>query len=306
MEKNSLNGVPGTSGHTSSQALLNGPSAIAKAFVMTPKETRLTGYRQVLARELEDRCQRNPRYSLRAYARDLGLQPGKLSEILRARCGLSGSLAGILADRLKLSPTEKRHFVAMVESEHARSPLRRQQAVEELKTIEAQHGFSEIEMESFRVISDWQHLAIHELFLTKDFPGTILAVAQRLNLTEAQATEAMERLKIVGLLKQSPSGIWTREDVSLGLSKGLPSRETRRHHRQLLEKAMGSLETSPVEERDFSSLTLAVPEALLPKVREMIKEFRRRLNREVEEAAQKDRVYCLNVNFFPLDEKDKK
>lgn len=298
--------VPGTSGHTSSQALLNGSAGVVKAFTMTPKDSRLTGYRQVLARELEDRCQRNPRYSLRAYARDLGLQPGKLSEILRARCGLSGSLAGILADRLKLSAHEKRHFVAMVESEHARSPLRRQQAREELKTLEAQHGFSRLEMESFRVISDWQHFAIHELFLTNDFPGTIAAVAQKLKLTEEQATDAMERLAMIGLLKKDSAGLWSREEVSLDISKGPPSREIRRHHRQLLEKAMESLEIATVEERDFSSLTLAVPENVLPKVRDMIKEFTRRLNREVEEAGQKDRVYCLSVNFFPLDQKDKK
>ncbi|MBX2987451.1 MAG: TIGR02147 family protein [Bdellovibrionaceae bacterium] len=257
-----------------------------------------------LAREMEDRCQRNPRYSLRAFARDLGLQPGKLSEILRGRCGLSGAMAGAVALKLRLNSQERRHFVAMVEAEHARSPLRREQAREELKTLEAQHGFSEIEVEKFKIISDWQHLAIHEAFLTKGFPGTAAAVARRFGLEENAALEFMERLAAFGMLEKNSDGTWKRIDVSLGLSSGVPTRDVRRHHRLLMEKAIDAMENVAVAERDMTSLTVAVPEAALPKVREMIKEFRRRLNREMEETPVKDRVYCLNVNFFPLDQKE--
>lgn len=297
------NASPGTSGDTSSRTSLLGYAAVVKTADVEAKDPRGTGYRRFLTRELEDRCQRNPRYSLRAYARDLGLQPGKLSEILRGRCGLSGAMASSLSDRLKLNAQEKRHFIALVEAEHARSPLRRQQAREDLKTLEAQHGFSEVDLERFKIISDWQHLAIHELFLTKGFAGTPAAAARKLGLTEAQALDAMERLAAFGLL-QIAEGLWSRVEMSLGHSTGLPSREIRRHHGQLLERAMGALENVSTEERDFSSLTLAIPEEALPRVRDMIKEFRRRLNREMEEARDKDRVYCLNVNFFPLDRKE--
>ena len=38
-------------------------------------------------------------------------------------------------------------------------------------------------------------------------------------------------------------------------------------------------------------------------IKKEIKEFRRKLANKINEAENKDRVYCLSVQFFPLDKK---
>jgi hypothetical protein len=72
------------------------------------KETaQKTGsYRDLLKRELESRCGRNPRYSLRAFAKDLGLSAPRLSHVLNGRFGLSRAAAEAIADKLGLVGVE--------------------------------------------------------------------------------------------------------------------------------------------------------------------------------------------------------
>ena len=70
--------------------------------------------REVLRTELARRCDRNPRYSLRAYARWLGIHHGSLSRILNGRRALMPRTIQSLAPRIGLSPQQV--HIACVES----------------------------------------------------------------------------------------------------------------------------------------------------------------------------------------------
>ncbi len=59
-------------------------------------------YRDILKNELERRMNANPRYSLRAFARDLLTPASRLSEVLNGRRGLSEASADRIVRRLKL------------------------------------------------------------------------------------------------------------------------------------------------------------------------------------------------------------
>jgi plasmid maintenance system antidote protein VapI len=59
-------------------------------------------FQKELARELGQRQQRNPSYSLRAFARDLRTDHATLSQILRGRRVLSARMATLLGRRLGL------------------------------------------------------------------------------------------------------------------------------------------------------------------------------------------------------------
>lgn len=99
-----------------------------------------TDYRAFLRDELSRRQARNARYSLRSFARDLGLAPPRLSDILRGRYGLSGAAAAELAARLRMSEEESFHFRDLAEAEHGRSRLARENARLRLKRAVIQEG----------------------------------------------------------------------------------------------------------------------------------------------------------------------
>lgn len=77
-----------------------GPLTVSGA----PDRVRTVNFQQMLQAEFGQRRQRNPRYSLRAFARHLGTDHSTLSQILRRRRRLSPRLVRRFGERLRLDP----------------------------------------------------------------------------------------------------------------------------------------------------------------------------------------------------------
>ena len=71
-------------------------------------------YVVLLKQGFELRKKRNPRYSLRKYAKDLGLTPMHLSYILRGQRGLSRKKAEPIIQFLRLSFADRKKFLLLV------------------------------------------------------------------------------------------------------------------------------------------------------------------------------------------------
>lgn len=80
----------------------------------------LMDYREMLRLELVVRQIRNPKYSLRAFARDCKISPSRFSEVLRKKNNLSLQSGRKIASYLGLSTQVTRHFVASIAFESNR------------------------------------------------------------------------------------------------------------------------------------------------------------------------------------------
>ena len=78
-------------------------------------------YISILKKYLDLRKRRDPRYSLRRYAKDLELTPMHLSYILRGQRGLSRKKAEVVAKVLKLSYTDRKMFLQIVSALNGRA-----------------------------------------------------------------------------------------------------------------------------------------------------------------------------------------
>ena len=76
-----------------------------------------TSCRVILQQTLFSKQQKNKRYSLRAFARDLKISPSFLSEVLNGKYGISKQLAGQIADRLGFNSEEVQHFCSLADLE---------------------------------------------------------------------------------------------------------------------------------------------------------------------------------------------
>lgn len=92
-------------------------------------------YQAFLKDGFKRRVNMNPRFSLRAYAKQLGLSPSKLSEILTGKKGLSPERAEDVCDRLKLTSHDRELFSLSVRSQHARVRNERTEAKTKLKEL---------------------------------------------------------------------------------------------------------------------------------------------------------------------------
>lgn len=259
-------------------------------------------YRELIRFELERRCRGNPRYSLRAFARDLGLVPSRVSGVLNRRQGLSREKAAKIAEKLGLTPAEQLLFCDRVESEHARSTAKKDLARKRLKTRSAMLSYANISLDSFRMISGWHHLAILEALRLVDFMSSPGWLSARLGVTLNEAKAAVTRLVRLGMLETSNEA-WAPSRRSNATPTDIPSEAIRDFHQQILDKARAALQEHPVAERDFSSMLLAFPSSRLAEAKADLKEFRRIFSAKYDPEKGCDEVYCLSIQFFRLTRK---
>ncbi len=76
---------------------------------------QIQGFLNYLQQELERRCQKNPRYSLRSFAKFLEIDPSALSKILNGKRPLGKRLIRRFAYRLGLTQEETMEFITHFE-----------------------------------------------------------------------------------------------------------------------------------------------------------------------------------------------
>ena len=252
-----------------------------------------TDFRLLLQSELTRRCQANPSYSLRSFARFLELESSRLSKILRGDRPASVKLIPRLGQKLGLSQKEINAFCEAAQKR--RSP----------KDFRSKTSYMQLSLDVFESIEDWKHYAILELIKIRGFRPTMKWIAKALGITVSEARAYTERLARVGLLEIRPDGSW--HDRSDGFSSHiLGENETtyahRRSQRQILELAAASLETIPIEKRDQSSVMMATSQKKILEAKRRIREFRRDLCDFLEDGSEKDSVFQLSISLFPMVE----
>jgi uncharacterized protein (TIGR02147 family) len=259
-------------------------------------------YRSYIENELRLRQVRNPSYSLRAFARDLDLPAPKLSNLLNGRGGISPAKANQIAQVMRLDPLEMKIFVLSVSANHSRSEAARKLAQLELEMYLQKIHWQDFHEEQFKIISEWYFFAILELMETKDFRSENRYIAKKLNLDESLVKKALKHLEELDLIKKTKSGSWAQTYKDLSVASNQPSQSIRKYHKQILNKADMALDEYPIDQRDFSSVTVAMNKKKYLDVVNKIKKFRRELvNEIVKDPSPKDCVYNLSIQFFPFD-----
>lgn len=262
----------------------------------------LLNYRTYLRDTLNDKIQSNPKYSLRAFARDLKVSPSVLSELINGKHSLSEKVAIRIATQLELSPSEKQLFCDQVISQSSQSKQKRAQASARVKSIQEMFQKNSVQVDTFKIISDWYHFAILELTYLKNFKSDAEWISKKLGITKLEASAAIERLLRLELLELKNKKLIATEDYTM-TSDGIPSEALRKFQKQLIEKALTALATQSINNRDITSLIVSVDKSRLPEAKKDIKEFRQRFNNKFGLDENRDSVYCLALQLFELTEK---
>lgn len=260
---------------------------------MCTNEPAEVSYRVLLTEELTRRQNRNPKYSLRSFAKALGVSATTLSEAINGKRSLRRDSAQKIADRLAISPQERSRFIlsamGVEGDENSFSATSRQSKAD---------AYRPFEVDQFKAISDWYHLAILSLAKLKRNKSEPAWVAEHLGITKSEAEEAMDRLFRLGMIERKGSRFFCTTRPLFVRGKAACA-AIRKYHRQNLEKALDSLEQDPIEVRDFTSITMAIDPEKIETARAMVKEFREKLAEFLEQGDQTS-VYTLAVQLFPV------
>ena len=244
----------------------------------------------------------NPRFSLRSWSKQIGLSsPAILSLVLKGKRTLKPKQAVKVRRSLELEAQEARYFDFLILYCNAGSIEEKEFYENILRTLKPNNNFSSIDLEKFRVISDWYHIAILELVKLKDFISNPQWIAKRLGdgVTASQIKGAIERLLKLGFLIEDKNRNLKRPSKRLATPTDFPDEGLKRFHTQMIEKALEALREQEVHERDITSNTVTTSTAKLSEAKKMIRNFRQNLAKFLD-TPDGDETYQLNVQLFKL------
>jgi len=245
-------------------------------------------FRALLQSELLKRTKNNPRYSLRAFARQLEVQSGFLSNLLNGKRRLTSSTIHRFGKKLGLTTQQ----IYLYEEKNN-------------SNFESSTNYQQISLDYFTMISDWYHFAILELITIKGFQNNALWISRKLGIPAAEAQLAIDRLIRLGYIQINKKGQWTPSE---GHTTTLGTKDTaealQKMQKQILEKAISALQTVSPTHRDQSGMTMAISMSRLPQAKEKIKKFRRELCQYLEGGKTKEAVYQLSISLYPLSQEN--
>ena len=141
-------------------------------------------YLQKSIRErLDELRSKNSQFSLRAFARLLGVSPASLSAFLNGKRTRSAKMLKKLGDQLCLAPEE----LDVLNEKIVREKKGLTHTPSNKKNVQLQN-------DQYYLVADWRYYAILCLAETPDFKEDYQWIAKRIKTSEAKVKEAMERL----------------------------------------------------------------------------------------------------------------
>jgi len=251
----------------------------------TQKTSQKLNFRMWLQKEFTDRCRRNPSFSLRAFAKLIGMEASSVSQLMAGKRNASHKVIGKICDRLSVPPEIRHQFLAS-----SNRPQSKSDSVPDYRQIAA---------DAFAVIADWYHYAILELTHTENFNSSPKWIADKLGISIIQASVAIERLERLELIEIKEGRLCETGAFLTNYSEGFTAPALKELQRQVLQKALNAIDYVPQEEKDITSMTMAIDVTKLPEAKKRIKNFRRELCTFLE-GGPRARVYNLGVQLYPI------
>ena len=164
--------------------------------------------------------------------------------------------------------------------------------------------FKEIDLENFKVISEWYHFAILSLTKTKGFIADPNWISNRLGITLQEAESALSRLYKLGILIKSENGTHAYNDSQITTTNDISSLAIKENHKQTIKLGLNAIDNQHVNEREFHSVVLSVANHDVPRAKQLIRNVIDNINEEFD-VSNGDEVYQLNMQFFRLSQKEK-
>ena len=252
-------------------------------FVMVSK---LDFFEDILKNELLRRQSINSSYSLRAYAKSLGIQASPLSAILKGKRPITNQMKIRLGSVLGLSIKQINSIPTMREYES------REILVE----------FEQIDKDKFDLLSSSYNFAVLELFELVDYKSSLSWMAEKLGIAEELIEDSLKRLHRLGYLKKTGKkySLVNNNNFTTSLTPGLTDVFRKRYQKEIINCSLHAIDNIDISKRDHSSVTIAINENDLEEARALTKKYRTDMVKLLNKKSQKTAVYHLQIGFFPI------
>jgi len=258
-------------------------------------------YRDYLKALYETRRETSSVFSYRFMAQRIDVDAGQLARILQGKLHLPQRALSATLKLCKLDGREAAYFEDLFRLGKAKDPeeaARCRERLEALKVPPPRIVGSE-QAEYYR---NWRHSVVRAIATLDSIPQEPETIANscRPPIGPEQAKESLALLLQLGLLMRTSDGRLQPSDPHLSANENLPLELLRGWHAQAMEQGRRALAEIPPTERDVSTMTLALSAADLPTIRAWVVDLRRQVRALAASTTNSDRVFQVNVQFFPV------
>jgi uncharacterized protein (TIGR02147 family) len=244
---------------------------------------------RLLQERLRAAMRRNPRFSLRSFAKQLGIDHSTLSQILRGRRRISARALEAIGRRMGLSEEALRAY-----ADSSRKKTDSKKLPEKIRSFH-------FDLDTFQLLSDWHHYAILELIQIQGFKTDSRWIAKTLGIAMEDVNIALQRLLRLGLLAMSGRDRWMDQSGDAEFhSAALTEAACNQMNQELHALAVEAIQRIPSEHRVHRQMVVALDSRRLPRLKMMADEFMKELRALASESNAKDDVYQLEISFFPV------
>lgn len=261
----------------------------------------------MLLKEFQRRKRKNPGYSVRAFARDLGISPGHLSHLMTGKRKLTYVTAVELIKKFGLSQQECELILSGLKSAKVANDLRRRLSRPSKDHLYRDLNVLKLSAEKYLNICHWHHDAIFHLLLVDCIlEEEVSILAGRLSLSVSRVRECISNLERVGVISVQNGRIMQKaESYHMDArKKEVAIQKLRKAYQksqeELMKKAVKFLSPS-APKAILTSHYISIPEESFAEYADLILSFA--ISLEALSKSKKDsqgQVHALMMQLFPL------
>ena len=257
-------------------------------------------FRQYMLDYYEERKRRSV-FSWREFSKIAGFSS---SSYIKVVCDGKSKLSRIGVERtgaaMGLVGFEMEYFRAMVVFGQAATAETKKAAYENMLAIAKVHKVRVLEGDLFEFYDSWQNPVVRELapLMPGATPGEIAKKCYP-EISAAEVQQSLNFLTKAGLLKKAGDSAFVQAETSITGTPDATRLALRGMHRQMSKLATPALDL-PVEQRNFSGVTMGVSRESYERIVKVLDECRRQIIAIAADDKNIDQVYRLNLQLFPL------
>jgi uncharacterized protein (TIGR02147 family) len=264
---------------------------------------QFTDYRAFLLAHVQDCKRRNAGWTYGAFARRLGLKDtSSITKIIQGQRQPGSLITSSLIRYFQFSPRDAEYFRDLVRLQKVKADPRLTVLLLEKMGKDHPNGVLKLlDDKSFQLISHWYCTAIREMVRLDEFFEDPNWISRSLHfkVTPTEASRAIELLIQAGLLKRESSGKLSIVQGRFHTTNDISSEAIKRYHESMLDHAKTALRKFEVNDREFTAACLTMRANRFPEAKELIREFRSRFAKLLEEDGG-DTTAQIQIQFFPL------
>jgi uncharacterized protein (TIGR02147 family) len=266
-------------------------------------------FRKYLRDYYEEKKATTRHFSYRYFCMKAGISsPVFLKLVIEGKSNISVPMIDKFARALGLNKTESRYFKHLVLFNQARDADEKQDHYAVLVTMSNNVSQHVLGSEQFEYLSRWYTVVIRELICHYDFKEDFEALGASVipPISRKNAEFSVRLLLRLGLIIKNSKGAYRQVNRALTTNRDVAGPAIRAFNKTMIELAAQSVNAMDNTVRNVSGMTLGVSKECYDVLCAELSAFKDRIAAIVDNSAESDRVYQLNLQLFPVGQSPQK